>query len=365
MAETAAAPAHVVDARPDPSRAVHIAIVRFTSLGDVIHALPMAAAIRRHLPNARVTWLVEEREQVLLRDNPVVDDVVVVPLRRWRASLGSVSGLRQSAGEWRDVSRRLRAAGIDVAIDVQGWAHKTSPFTWLTRAPLRIGFDRAHARDPFSTLVTNRHVTPPADARHIVDQNLALLTPLGIGPGDLETATFPLPAYLDSESRAQDWLRQHEIGASHRLVVLLPSTRGAAKHWPVEAYQKLGRRLISADDVRLLILGGPGEEELLARVRQPLPPDRAYAWAPAPIPDLVAILRRAHIVIGNDTGPLHVAAASGVPALGLFGPTRGERNGPYGAHGAYLQSPTGRMEDLRIDDVFNAVKRLSPSHSQP
>jgi ADP-heptose:LPS heptosyltransferase len=227
----------------------------------------------------------------------------------------------------------------------------------LTRAPVRIGFDRAHARDAVSPLVTNRHVTPPPGARHIVEQNLTLLGPLGISA--TEPPEFPLPAFADAEVRAAAWREAHGLTLDRRIVVLLPSTRGEAKRWPAASYRELGRRLLTDENVRLLILGGPGEESILEEVRQGLPPARALVWAPAPIPDLVAMLRHPHLVVGNDTGPLHVAAGSGIPSLGLFGPTQGARNGPYGPHCAFLQSPTGRMTDLRVDEVFAAARRLA------
>jgi ADP-heptose:LPS heptosyltransferase len=287
----------------------------------------------------------------------VVDEIVLVPLRRWRASLTSAAGWRRSWAELRDVARRLRAGAIDVAIDVQGWAHKSSPLTLMTRAPVRIGFDRAHARDPISPLATNRHVTPPPQARHIVDQNLCLLEPLGIthaGP-----AEFPMPLFAEAHARADAWLRVQGITPAQRIVALLPSTRGEAKRWAAESFREIGRRLLVDERVRLLVLGGPGEERLLDEVARGLESGRVATWAPEPIPDLVAVIRQTHLAIGNDTGPLHVAAAHGVPALGLFGPTRGARNGPYGAHCAYRQSPTGRMADLSVDEVWEAVRSLS------
>ncbi len=339
-------------APPRPRR--RIAIVRFTSLGDVVHTLPVAAAIRHHEPGARIIWLVEENEQILLRDNPVVDDVVIVPLRRWREEVTSSSRWRTIRHELATLRRTLRDLQIDVTIDVQGWGHKTSPFVRLTRAPMRVGFDRHYARDPLSTLFTTVHVTPPPTARHVVDLNLALLGPLDI----TATATrFPLPPFADAESRIATWFRDRAI-RTPRLVALLPSTRGPQKLWPAESFNELARRLLASGDTTVLILGGPGEEDRLERVRAGLPADRAIVWAGGPVPELTAILRRTNLVIGNDTGPLHLAAAHDVPALGLFGPTRGERNGPYGPLGAFIQSPTGRMADITIDDVEAAATRL-------
>ena len=332
---------------------MHIAIVRLTSLGDVIHALPIAAAIRRQRPEARISWLVEEREQIVLRNNPVVDDVIVVPLRRWRSSLSGIEGWRSSSRDIRELSRQLRAAAIDVAIDVQGWVHKTSPLTLLTRAPMRIGFDRRHSRDGLSPMATTHHVTPPREARHIVDQNLCLLGPLGMHDG--KPAEFPFPPFVEARDRADAWRRAHGLSSTDRTVILFPSTRGEPKRWPAESFRELGRRLLADPRVRLLVLGGPGEEALLDSVREGLPPDRVHTWAPKPISDLTEVIRGAHLAIGNDTGPLHIAAAHGVPSLGLFGPTQGARNGPYGAHCGYLQSPTGRIQDLSVDQVFEAV----------
>jgi heptosyltransferase-3 len=138
--------------------------------------------------------------------------------------------------------------------------------------------------------------------------------------------------------------------------VLLPSTRRASKFWPAASFRELGRRLLSQADVRLLILGGPGEEPLLEEVRAGLPPELACTYAPAPIPDLAGVIRRSHLAIGNDTGPLHIAAAAGVPSVGLFGPTRGARNGPYGPHCGYVQSPTGQMRDISVDEVWVKAK---------
>lgn len=337
-----------------PRSGRRIAIVRFTSLGDVVHTLPVAAAIRQHEPTARIIWLVEENEQILLRDNPVVDDVVIVPLRRWREEVTSSSRWRTIRHELATLKQQLRDLKIDVAIDVQGWGHKTSPFVRLTRAPMRVGFDRRYARDPLSTLFTTVHVTPPPTAKHVVDLNLALLDPLGI---TVPTARFPLPSFGEAESRIASWFRERAI-RTPRLVALLPSTRGPQKLWPAESFNELGRRLLANGDATLLVLGGPGEEDRLERARAGLPADRAIVWAGGPVPELTAILRRTNLVIGNDTGPLHLAAAHDVPSLGLFGPTRGERNGPYGPGGAFLQSRTGKMPDISVDEVDAAAARL-------
>ncbi|HEX2444001.1 MAG TPA: glycosyltransferase family 9 protein [Vicinamibacterales bacterium] len=346
--------------RPPPVPGRRIGIIRLTSLGDVIHTLPVAAAIRDGDPAAKIVWFAEEREQTFLRGNPVVDEVITVPLRRWRQQLASPSGLRRTVLELRELLRRLRLDPIDVAIDVQGWPHKTSPIVRATRAPIRIGFDRRNARHPLATLFTTHQVAPPPEAGHIVEKNLALLGPIGLGR--VGTPRFPLPSFADADERAAAWLAEarfaREGGPAAQLVALLPSTRGRAKLWPASNYRELARQLLADPAVLVVILGGPGEEPLLEEVRSGLPESRAVVCAPGPIPELVGVIRRAQLAVGNDTGPLHVAAAIGVPSLGLFGPTRGARNGPYGAHCAYIQSPTGRMLDIPVHQVVAAVRQL-------
>jgi lipopolysaccharide heptosyltransferase I len=338
-----------------PARPRRLAIVRLTSLGDVIHTLPLAAAIKEHEPASRIVWLAEERERVVLDDNPVVDDVIVVPLRRWRAMARRPQGLRQANREFRELRRALRELKLDAALDVQGWPHKTSPLAWLSRAPLRIGFSRAFARHPLATLFTTARVTPPPEARHIVDQNLALLGPLGL-PRPIR-AQFPFPPFADANAWAEAWWRDRRLHG-RRVVALLPSTRGAAKLWPIESFRAVASQLLEDTDTVVLALGGPGEEARLNAALEGLPAARAIALAPGPIPHLVGVLRRVDLAIGNDTGPIHIAAASDVPSLGLFGPTRGERNGPYGPLSHFIQSPTRAMADIDVKTVWAAIGRL-------
>jgi heptosyltransferase-1 len=333
-----------------------VAIVRLTSLGDVIHTIPVAAAIKRHDPKTRVIWLAEERERVVLDDNAVVDEVIAVPLRRWRTMAHRPSGLRQANREFRELRKTLRDLKLDAALDVQGWPHKTSPLAWLSRAPLRIGFSRAFARHPLATLFTTVHVTPPPDARHIVDQNLALVGALGID-GLSSSVGFPLPRFAEADTWAAEWWKTHGL-EDRRVVALLPSTRGAAKLWPVASFRGIAQRFLADPATVVLSLGGPGEEQRLTEVITGLDPSRAIAVAPGPIPRLVGLLRRVDLAVGNDTGPIHIAAASDVPSLGLFGPTRGDRNGPYGPLCRYVQSPTRAMDDISVDAVWDAIRQM-------
>src|SRR5207249_288111 len=143
--------------------------------------------------------------------------------------------------ELNDLRRRLRGAGVDVTLDVQGWSYKTTPFSLMTRAPRRIGFAWSHARDPLSALFTTEWVTPDPDARHIVDMNLSLLRPLGITKVRPE---FPLPRFEEAQAVVDGQLRSRGIEPGAEFAVLLPSTRGPAKKWPSASFSELAATLV-------------------------------------------------------------------------------------------------------------------------
>jgi lipopolysaccharide heptosyltransferase I len=328
-----------------------IALIKLSSLGDVVHALPVADALATAVPRARLTWLVERREAALLRDHPALDQVIEVDTRTWRGARTpneAVSVGRRLLA----LRRRLRAARFDVAIDLQGLV-KSGAVTRATGAPLRIGFAPGWSREWLNAAFTNRRVTPPADARHVVDQYLSLLSPLGVTsrPG---AARFFVPSRAAAETRIDDFFVGAGIKARRRLVVLNPGAGKTAKRWPVERFRALAERLCHESDAQVLVLWGPSEGEAaraIAEIRAPRP---ALA-PPTNIDELVAVVRRASVVVAGDTGPLHLAAAVGTPCVGLYGPTSATRNGPYGAGHRTLSAPDGRMASIGVDPVLAAV----------
>jgi len=331
---------------------VNVALVKLSSLGDVVHALPVAATLRARVPQARITWIVERREAAVLAGHPALERVVTVDTRRWRRAR-TPAALGESARAVVAIRRELRSARFDVALDLQGLI-KSGLLVRLTRAPLRIGFDQRWCREPLNVLATNRRVAPPIEARHVVDQYLSLLGALGIDGRVLE---FRLPSDPAAEARMDEFFAGAGLKPRDRVVVLNPGAGRPEKRWPLERFRALAGVLTAAHGARVVVVWGPGEEAD-ARAVAGTVASHVLLAPPTDLLALIALLRRAGVVVAADTGPLHLAAALGTPCVGLYGPTRAERNGPYGAGHRTLQASDGRVETIDVESVAAATREL-------
>lgn len=327
---------------------MNVAIVKLSSLGDVVHALPVAVTLRARVAEARITWIVEAREAAVLRGHDAIDHVLAVDTRRWRRARGPGAIVR-AARALLLLRRRLRAAAFDAAVDLQGLL-KSGLVTAATGAPIRAGFAAGRCREPLNALFTNRRVTPPVTARHVVEQYLSVLAPLGVGEPRLE---FRIPVEADAEARMEAFLAARGVKARDRLVVINPGAGRADKRWPHDRYRQLVARLREEAAATAVVAWGPGERDTASAITGS--GRDALLAPPTSVAELAALLRRASAVVAGDTGPLHLAAAVGTPCVGLYGPTRPERNGPYGAGHRTLQSADGALTSIPVPAVLAAV----------
>ena len=327
-----------------------IALVKLSALGDVVHATPVVEALAEAFPAARLTWVVERRAASLVQDNEHLAEVVTIDTHAWRRVRTPAAAVAV-ARTLRDLRERLRAARFDVALDLQGLV-KSGVVTAATGAPVRIGFAAGFRRERLNGLFTNRHVTPPPSARHVVDQYLALLAPLGVAP---RRVTFRLPRRNAADSRVEEFFAESGLKPHGRVVVLNPGAGKPAKRWPVERFVELAARLGREASARVLVLWGPGEEPAAHAIAQA---PGAVLAPPTDLDTLVAVMRRVSLVVAGDTGPLHVAAAVGTPCIGLYGPTSAVRNGPYGTGHRTLSAADGRMTSIEMDPVLAAVREV-------
>jgi lipopolysaccharide heptosyltransferase I len=324
--------------------------VKLSALGDVVHALPVASAVKHAWPAARVTWVIERRVADVLSGHAAVDAVVEVDTRGWRRArrAGEVAQALRQMGALR---RRLRALDADVALDLQSLL-KSAVLTLATRAPRRIGFTARCSREPLSALFLTDRVTPSPDARHVVDQYLALLAPLGVrAPAAVD---FGLAIDAVAETRVEELFDAMGLKRQGRLVVINPGAGRGDKRWPVDRFRALAQRLVQDAKAAVLVVWGPGEQEA-ARAIAGAGDAQPVLAPPTSVTELIAILRRASVTVAADTGPLHLAAALRTPCVGLYGPTSATRNGPYGRGHHVLQSADGSMMGISVASAFDAT----------
>ena len=296
--------------------ALNILIVRTSALGDIVHALPVLSALRRHLPEARVGWVVEKVFAPLLAGHPQIDQLVEVRMRGWRKTPTASTTRREVA----DARRTLRDFRADIALDLMG-NHKGGLLTRLSGARRRIGAARPDRREPSSALWINEPV--PAVGRHAVDRGLSLLAPFGIQP---EPADFG-PDYILPVAPAA---AREFLAARERPYVLIQAGAGwANKTWPAAWWGQVAREMVDRTDHEVWVPIAPGEEHLAREIVE-TSDGAAQAVGAGPFAVLAALLRHSRLVLGGDTGPIHLAHALGVPVLCLIGPTDPEKNGPYG-----------------------------------
>ena len=278
-------------------------LVRLGAIGDIVHAVPVAAALRRAYPDARIDWVVDRRHAAVLEIFPVADRVATLDFDSW---LAVVRG-----------ARALAAERYDVALDVQGLM-KSALVARLSGAGRVVGFDRAALREPAARLLYTETIDP-GDAGHVVRKNLSILRALDVGDSAIEMPMAPLA------SAVADEVSQTHGGA---FAVINPGGGWPNKRWPAERFGALATALRAREGLPSAVVWGPGEESLAAEVAARA--DGAAVVAPRTrLHDLAELLRRAAVVVSGDSGPLHLAVAAGTPAVALHGPTSPARNGSW------------------------------------
>ena len=284
---------------------------------------PAIRAIRRHFPDARIAYIVEEQAAPVVRDNPHLDEVIVVcnphAPGRLRADLALI--------------RRLRGERYDLAIDFHG-GPRSSLLTWLSGARTRIGYEVAGRSWMYTTRVARPRALRP---RHSVVSQWDVLLPLGIAPPDPEVDATEMPLGADAASTVACRLAAAGIGAGNRIVVLHVSAGNPFRRWPRDSFVELVCRLASADPARRIILtSGPSDAAAASAIARDARQRLAANERPAVVEcgefdlmQLRALMGRASLYIGGDSGPLHIAGTTGVPVVGLYGPTLPVRSEPY------------------------------------
>jgi lipopolysaccharide heptosyltransferase I len=309
---------------PPPKR---VLIIKPSAIGDIVHAIPAVARIRRRWPKAHISWLAGTAYASLLENHPMIDEVIHFRRYRW----GRRWYIPEVQWELAQFFKDLRRREFDLAIDFQG-LFRSAAVALATGAPRRVGF--ANAREGAAFFYTER-VECSAEQEHAVDRNLKLAASVGAAAGPIE---FPLA--VDEKDRE---LIARLVPPDVKFALLLPGTNWETKRWPVEHFAELAGPLGKEFGLATVVAGSARDAELSRRI-----PAQFDLTGKTNLRQTVALLQRAELVIANDSGPMHLAAALGKPLVTLFGPTSARRTGPYG----------------RMDSVIRIDLPCSPCYSR-
>lgn len=318
---------------------MNVLVVRLGALGDIVHTIPAVVAMAGTQQGARVDWLVERKHRPVL-------DLFEVPVRPIELEGGSISGFLSTM-------RGLRANHYDVAFDFQGLL-KSAVLARASGARRVVGFETSALREPFAARFYTEQVDP-GPASHIIFKNLALLRAIGLRIEAFGWPSEPPPPSDPVSGR----------------IVLNPGAGWPNKQWPPERFGAVAAALQRSRGLQSIVTWGPGEEDLARAVVESS--GGAATLAPRTTLDqLMALLRPAALVISGDTGPIHMAAAAGVPIVGIYGPTDPGRNGPWAPadvdvclsrfsecvchHKRRCHRATRCLDDITVDDVRAAAE---------
>jgi lipopolysaccharide heptosyltransferase II len=339
---------------------LRVLLIRLREIGDVVFTTPVIRAVRQRFPAAYLAYLVEPGAAPVVAGNPHLDEVIVAPRRR------GFGGLRQEAA----LVRRLRAGAFDLVIDLHG-GPRASILAWLSGAPARIGYEVVGRAWMYTQRVPRARALRP---RHSVENQWDLLASLYAGPPDRASYPVEMPVDPEAADRVATRLRDAGIGTDHRLVVIHVSAGNPFRRWPVESFAALAAAIAREDAChRVVLTSGPSEQyasrQVLAAARAALEDaerTRLLDCGEFSLAELRALVDRAALFIGGDSGPMHIAATSPVPIVGLYGPTLPARSAPW--RSPLLSEPVETLDlpcrpcDQRVcaPGDFRCLTRIQP-----
>lgn len=328
-----------------------ILIIKPSSLGDIIHGLPILKAFRDKWPEAKISWLIKDIYTGIFDGNTYIDELI---LFKKNSLTTAIMAFR----------KRLREGRFNIAVDMQG-LFRSGLIAYLSGAIVRVGFRDARELAP---LFYTHKVDAPRNL-HAVDRNLKLAASLGC---EIQEIKFPLKVSQEALNEVSEFLKKNQLNTGYPLVTLVPGGRWEKKRWPAHSFSRLGDLLSQELNASILFIGNNEEKRLINDIRRAMKISSTEA-IDFPLQKLTALLSRSDVVVTNDSGPIHIAAATGTPVVALFGPTDPGRTGPYTKKHLIIRKdmeciPCFRkrciydsfvcMESITPEEVLEGVKRI-------
>ncbi len=341
-----------------------ILIIKLSALGDVVQSLPVLYALKRRFPKSSIHWITGEVGASLLKDNPLIDEVIVYKRKilgdyalsvfKWPALLKELICLR----------KRLIKAEYDLAIDLQG-LFKSGMITFFSNASVRLGFDKGRE---FSHFFLNFKLPPYNPDKHAVLRYLDLLRPLGINSKN--EVIFPLGLNDNDYLRANAILKKHGL-EPEKTICFIPGTIWPSKKWDSRLFARLSLSIRDIFNLKTVIIGASQDRQLGKEIEALSRGSAIDLTGKTDLKCLAALFSSSLAAVSVDTGPMHLAAASGLKIVALFGPTAPWRTGPFGEGHVVLRkdlscSPCFKrscndrqcMLNIKVDEVIDALRKI-------
>lgn len=328
----------------------NILIIRLSAIGDVLHCTPLARALRREYPEAKLSWIVSAKSQDILLGNPFLDEIIVWDKDEWKSL--AKSSLPAAYRSLRALQAILQAEKYDLAVDVHS-RFIPGLITWKSGAAVRAGFSTAKE---LASLFYNR-TTPQIKGLPIPQQYLGVLRALEISG---ENSDMIMPVAPENCQKADHIWETYQIRPADTVIVLNPATTWQTKCWPPEHFARLGN-LLQQQGAKILLTGAKSDIPLINEIREAVKGETISLAGGTSLKDLAAVAQKCDLFVSGDTGPLHIAAAVGAPTLSLYGPTDPRAYAPVGEQHAAVLSPVScRLCHKRRCDDFICMARIEP-----
>jgi len=328
-----------------------ILIIKPSSLGDVVHSLPFLNVLKDNFPKAEIHWIIAKGLNELLEGHPMINKLWIINKDAWKR----IKSVRITIKELRALFKSLKAEKYDLVVDLQGLL-RSGIIAKATGAPVRVGFKEAREGSRFFYT----HTVRSGKDVHAVDRNLEIAKFLGC---DISDIRFPFPLSFSRQLSAASGGISHQLHKEY--AVMAPGARWETKRWHPERFGKLAAML----PVNSVVVGGKSDIDTADIVVKNSRSNALSVAGKTTLRELIEIIRNARFVITNDSGPMHIAAALGVPVFAIFGPTNPMRTGPYGSSHVIIKkdlecSPCYKkkcrnvqcMEEIKVNDVAEAIR---------
>ncbi len=344
-----------------------ILILRLSAVGDVLRTLPAVMALREYLPSSHIAWVVEEPSKTLLESQPEIDQVILLPRKRWTQGMKSIGKRWKTFKEMGQFVLELRKEKFDIVLDFHGII-KSGMISFLSGSPKRIGYGRKSSREG-NFLLSNIKVKLPKEKISRYQRNFALLKGVGLEVKDFD-------ARLHIPQRDKEYIESFLVRLNPSLrrpsIAIHAGTNPKAvfKRWMPGHYAQLADRLIRELDATVIFTWGPGELESVEAIRKEMAEQSVLGPETESLTQLGELFKHCDLYLGGDTGPMHIASLMGTPVLVIYGPTDPVFHEPLGRHKKVRKevgcNPCRNrsckdlkcLKSITVDDVFKATKEI-------